>query len=329
MTIKFLFPFLCSFIVSVLAIFFLVRSGRGAKNLKKRFGGSVVILVFALLVLLNRDLVITKPIVGILVGGLLILLFGLWDDFKNINWKWQLIFQVIIAITTISFGVQSGYINNPFGGVINLESPVILYTAYTIYFLMFINAINWFDGIDGLSGSVTLMALALIFFLSLLPHVNQPATAILCTIAGGAILGFLVFNWHLAKIIAGTSGAWFFGFILASLSIFAGAKIATVLMAALIPVLDLARVIWERYRAGQSVFSGGDNRHLHHKLLKLGLREKQIVVLICIMNLIVGLAALNLNALGKLIFVFVFSLGYFILQNFKFQISNEFSIFKF
>jgi len=274
-------------------------------------GGVVVVAVFVLLVLLNKDLIITWPIAGILVGGLLILFFGLWDDLKNINWKWQLFFQVIIAIVAILFGVRSGYVTNPFGGTINLENPTIYIILYTLYFLLFMNSLNWLDGIDGLSGSVTLVALAVIFFLSLLPHVNQPAVAILCAIAGGAVLGFLVFNWHPAKIIAGTSGAWFFGFLLASLSIFAGAKIATVLMAALIPVLDLANVVWERHRAGQSVFSGGDNRHLHHKLLKLGWSEQKVVFLICAVSVAVGVAALNLNALGKLISIIVFSAGYF------------------
>ncbi len=320
----YIIPFLLSFSIAVVAIPSLLWLGKKYNFSKtvKRLGGLVLISVFVLLVFLNKDLVITKQITGILAGGLLILLFGLWDDLKNISWKWQLVFQVVIALVAISFGVRSGYITNPFGGVINLENPVIYFLFFIFYFLFFINSLNWLDGIDGLSGSVTLVALALIFFLSLLPHVNQPAVAILAAISGGAVLGFLVFNWHLAKIIAGTSGAWFFGFLLASLSIFAGAKIATVLMATLIPVLDLAQVVWERYRAGESVFSGGDNRHLHHKLIELGWSEQKIVLVVCAVSIIVGVTALNLNALGQLVFIVIFSLGYFILQNFKFQISN-------
>ncbi|HBB36946.1 MAG: glycosyl transferase, family 4, conserved region, UDP-N-acetylglucosamine:undecaprenyl-P N-acetylglucosaminyl 1-P transferase [Candidatus Moranbacteria bacterium GW2011_GWC1_45_18] len=320
MAAKFLLPFLFSFLLSIIAIFFLLRTPFLRPNLKKRLGGLVVIVIFILFVLYDKDLVITKPIAGIITGGLLILIFGLWDDIKNLNWKWQLAFQVIIAITAILFGVRSGYTANPFGGTINLENPAVYIFIYTLYFLLFINALNWLDGIDGLSGSVTFVALAEIFFLSLLPHVNQPAAAILCATAAGAVLAFLVFNWHPAKIIAGTSGAWFFGFLLASLSIFAGAKIATVFMVTLIPVLDLVSVIWERHHAGGSIFSGGDSRHLHHKLLKLGLGEKQIVVLVCVFGMIVGLAALNLNAIGKMVFIAIFSAAYFILQRIKFKI---------
>lgn len=311
MSAKFLLPFLFSFFVSIIAIFFLPRAKFLRSDLKKRLGGVAVILVFSVLVLLNKNLVITKSVLGILVGGLLILLFGLWDDFKNLNWKWQLIFQITIALIAISFGVRSGYITSPFGGVINLNNPAIYIIFFTLYFLLFINSLNWLDGIDGLAGSVTLAALGVIFILSLMPHVNQPAAAILAATAGGAILGFLVFNWHPAKIMAGTSGAWFFGFLLAGISIFAGAKIATVLMAALIPVLDFLNVIWERRRAGQSIFSGNDGRHLHHKLLKLGMGERKIVVLVAAVSVLIGIVALNLSAPGKMTFILLFSVFYF------------------
>ena len=309
---KFGFPFLYAFGTSIILISFLLWIG-GKYNFSKvvrRFGGLVVILVFGLFVLIDKNLIITKPIMGILVGGLLILIFGLWDDLKNISWKWQLLFQIIIALVAISFGVRSGYITNPLGGIILLTSPVIYTILYTLYYILFINALNWLDGIDGLSGSVTLVTLGIISFLSLLPHVNQPAVAILCAIAGGTILGFLVFNWHPAKIIAGTAGAWFFGFLLASLSIFAGAKVATVLMVALIPILDLVRVVYERYQAGQSVFLR-DSRHLQFKLLKLGLGEAQIAFMIASASILIGMIALNVSAAGKLAFMIFFSVSYF------------------
>jgi UDP-GlcNAc:undecaprenyl-phosphate GlcNAc-1-phosphate transferase len=140
--------------------------------------------------------------------------------------------------------------------------------------------------------------------LSFKPEVNQPATAILCAIAGGAVLGFLIFNFHPAKILAGTSGAWFFGFFLASLSIFAGAKIATVMMAVLIPMLDLMRVIWERWQAGQSIFQK-DRRHLHYLLLERGLGERKIFFLYFLASVIIGFLALNLKAMGKLVIMLI------------------------
>jgi len=320
---KFLLPFLYSFIISTLAIFFVLRAEKNPRaqlsemflelsSRKKRLGGVIVIAVFVLMVLLDRNLVVTRSIAGILVGGLMILFFGLWDDLKNLSWKWQLLFQIIIAISAISFGVRSGFITNPLGGVFVLNNPVIYFIVYTVYFLLFMNALNWLDGTDGLAGGVTLASLAAVFILSFKPEVNQPAVAILSAMAGGAVLGFLVFNWNLAKIMAGTSGAWFFGFLLASLSIFAGAKIATVMMAALIPIIDLIRVISERYSAGQSIFQK-DRRHLHYLLLARGFGQKQIFFFYFLASILIGALALNLNAIGKLVMMGIVGVIYIVL----------------
>lgn len=313
---KYFLPFFYSFSLSILLISFFLWAGKKyALKTVRRSGGLAVILVFVFLVLLDKNLVITRSIAGILVGGLLILLFGLWDDLKNLNWKTQLIFQIIIVLAVILFGVKSGYISNPFGGTINLENPLIYLPLFVLYFLIFINSLNWLDGVDGLSGSVTLVALGTIFFLSFKPEVNQPATAILCAISGGAVLGFLFFNWNPAKILAGTSGAWFFGFILASLSIFAGAKIATVMMVALIPILDLVRVVWERWRSGQSIFQK-DHRHLHYLLLNAGINERKIFFLYFFASVLIGSAALNLRVWGKLTtiasVIIIYSLSFYL-----------------
>ena len=283
-------------------------------SIRKRLGGVIVIAVFVVMVLIDKNLVITKPIAGIIVGGLVVLLFGLSDDFKNLNWRWQLLFQIIVAVVAISFGVRSEFITNPLGGLIFITSPAIYFILYTLYFLLFINALNWLDGTDGLAGGVTLASLGTIFFLSFKPEVNQPAMAILCAIAGGAVLGFLIFNFHPAKILAGTSGAWFFGFLLASLSIFAGAKIATVMMAVLIPMLDLMRVIWERWQVGQSIFQK-DRRHLHYLLLERGLGERKIFFLYFLASVIIGFLALNLKAMGKLVIMLIVGAIYFSLSS--------------
>jgi UDP-GlcNAc:undecaprenyl-phosphate GlcNAc-1-phosphate transferase len=272
-------------------------------------GGVVVIAVFVLVVLFDKNLLITRPIAGILVGGLLILFLGLLDDLKNLSWRWQLCFQIIIALTVIAFGVRSGFITNLFGGVFVLNNPITYFILYTLYFILFLNALNWLDGTDGLVAGVMIVSLGTIFFLSFKPEVNQPAVAILCAIAGGATMGFLVFNFNPAKIMAGTAGAWFFGFLLASLSIFAGAKIATVMMAALIPILDLVRVVWERYCAGQSIFSR-DKKHLHYLLLGQGFEQRQIFFLYFFASVLIGILALHLNALGKLGMIVIVGITY-------------------
>ncbi|MDD3487731.1 MAG: MraY family glycosyltransferase [Candidatus Moranbacteria bacterium] len=287
----------------------------------RRTGGVAVILVFVILVSLDRNLIITRPIAGILTGGAAILFFGLLDDIKNLNWKWQLLFQIIIALIAISFGVRSDYVANPLGGVIPLTNPIVYTILYTLYFILFLNSLNWLDGTDGVASGVTLASLATIFFLSFKPEVNQPAVAILAAIAGGATLGFLVFNFPPARIFAGTGGAWFFGFILASLSIFAGAKIATVMMAALIPILDFGRVTWERWRSGGSIFKG-DNRHLHYQLVERGWSEQKIFWSYFSASILIGILALHLNAMGKLAIMGIVAVAYFYFISF-FQVRHD------
>ncbi|MFA5871349.1 MAG: MraY family glycosyltransferase [Parcubacteria group bacterium] len=320
---KFLLPFLYSLGTTVVTIYFLIWLKKKYNySAIKRFGGLVIILVFIAFVLADKNLVITGPIWGIIIGGALIFIFGLWDDLKNLNWKWQLLFQIIIAVTVIFFGVRSGYIAGPLGGLINLGNPIIYFALFTAYFLVFINSLNWLDGVDGLSGGVAFVALVVIFLLSFKPEVNQPAVAILCSILGGTILAFLIFNFSPARIFAGTSGAWFFGFALAALSIFAGAKIATTLIAVLIPVLDFIWVILERYREGQSIFSK-DDRHLHFKLLKFGIGEVKVVLFLCFLTLLIGAASLALSASGKIFLMVIFSFLYFFtISKLKAKIEN-------
>jgi len=113
-----------------------------------------------------------------------------------------------------------------------------------------------------------------LFFLSISNLVNQPPLGIISIILAGAVLGFLVFNFHPAKIFMGTSGSMFLGFILATLAIFSGGKIATALLVMGFPVMDAIWVIAQRIKSGKSPFKG-DARHLHYRLLEKGWTRKK------------------------------------------------------
>ena len=91
---------------------------------------------------------------------------------------------------------------------------------------------------------------------------------------GGAVLGFLIYNWHPAKIILGDAGAYFLGLALAVAAIIGGAKIATTLLALGLPILDVAWVAISRAQRGTSVVQA-DRGHLHHRLLDLGWSQAQ------------------------------------------------------
>jgi UDP-GlcNAc:undecaprenyl-phosphate/decaprenyl-phosphate GlcNAc-1-phosphate transferase len=312
--LKYLIPFLSSFLLSIaliaLAVYFAKkikwRERRSPRHIHKRgvprIGGAVMIAIFNLAILLNKDLFVTPEIYGIMAGSLILMAVGIWDDLREIYWKIQLFFQIAISVLIFITGTRIYYITNPLtGGILNMDSGlwVVVSAVLAVFWIvLIINAVNWIDGIDGLSGGVAFISVAAIFILSLKSEVNQPPVAILCSILAGAILGFLIFNFYPAKIMAGTSGSMFMGFSLAALAIISGTKIATALLVMTIPIIDLVWVIGERIRNKKSIFRA-DKRHLHYKLMKLGWSQRKTVLIYWAATLVISFVALNTKSMGK------------------------------
>ncbi|MCD6149353.1 undecaprenyl/decaprenyl-phosphate alpha-N-acetylglucosaminyl 1-phosphate transferase [bacterium] len=311
----FIIPFLKSFLVAAglsLALILLsekikTRKRKSSRHIhsKKvsRLGGAAIISAFLISILTDQNLVITTQLYGIIAASLFILAVGLWDDFWKLEWKTQLFFQICAAISVFIMGVQVEYITNPLGGVVflNLGKYLIPSLLFVIAWLVIMmNAMNWLDGIDGLSGGMAFIGALTIFFLSLSPEVNQPPVGIIAVILAGAALGFLIFNFYPARIMAGTSGAMFMGFALAALAIFAGTKIATALLIMAIPVIDVFWVIGERIKAGNPIFKS-DTRHLHRKLMELGWTQRKIALFFYAVTFSIAVVALNTRTIGKLI----------------------------
>ena len=156
------------------------------------------------------------------------------------------------------------------------------------------------DGMDGLVAGISAIAALVIFGLSLAPQVRQEQTALLAIIFAGSLLGFLILNFHPAKIFLGEGGSTLAGFMLAVLAIVSGGKIATTLLVMGLPLLDMVWVILLRLARRQSPFTG-DRKHLHFKLIEIGLSEPQAVLLLYALTGIFGLSALFLQSRGKLI----------------------------
>lgn len=336
--LRYLLPFLLSFLLSVfflsLIILFSNRvfswgrtSHRHIHNRKKknipRIGGVAMVLSFNLAILFNRDLVVSSELYGFMLGTVVIFVMGFWDDIKEIFWKVQLFFQIAIAVLVFIMGVRIYYITNPLtGGVISFDAGIsVIFSALLVIFwiVFLINAINWSDGIDGLSGGISLVAVITILFLSLHPDVNQPPVAIICAILAGIFLGFLIFNFYPAKIMAGTCGAMFMGFSLAILAIFSGTKIATALLVLAIPLIDFLWVIGERLKNNRSLFQA-DMNHLHYKLLELGWSQKKVVLYYWLVTVAIATVALNTRTIGKsitLLLTVAFMVGFLIFVNKK------------
>jgi len=161
------------------------------------------------------------------------------------------------------------------------------------------------DGLDGLVSGITIIGSIVLFFLSLTPGVIQPETALLCIILAGASLGFLFFNFHPAKIFLGETGSTFTGFMLGTLAIISGGKIATALLIMGIPILDVLWVIGRRLWQRQSPFRSADRKHLHFRLLDIGFSHRGAVLFLYVVSAMFGSVALSVQGKYKLVVLVV------------------------
>jgi len=315
----YILPFLISFAASV-AICSLIMwlSGKIKEKRRKenrhihsngisRIGGLAIILSFLAAIFLDKNLIITQSLWGVILGAAVLLFSGLIDDFWELDWRNQLFFQISAIVLIFITGTRIEYITSPFGGFIFLNMGKYLLPSLffvILWMLLVMNSMNWIDGIDGLSGGISIIGVFTIFLLSLRPDVNQPPVGIISMALAGSILGFLIFNFHPARVLAGTSGAIFMGFMLSVMAIYAGTKIATTLLIMSVPVIDTLWVIGERISAKKSIYNP-DKRHLHYKLMEMGWSQKKISLFFCAVTILIAFVALNTRAIGKIITIFL------------------------
>lgn len=270
-----------------------------------RFGGIACIVSSMVLIVVHPYLVLTYSWWGILIISSAILFFGVVDDLREISWQKQLLFQVIIGIIAFIFHIRFTSLHIPFYETMFLDSGRfalgISCILTVLWIIVVMNAINWSDGLDGICGAISCIAFATIFFVSLYPEVNQPPIAIYAITLVGVSLAFLIFNVYPAKIFAGTSGSWFFGFSLAALAIFSGTKVATAILVLIIPLIDAMWVIFERFITGNSLFKA-DTRHLHHRLQKIGWSTGLIASMYTLVTIVIAYITLHIRAQEKIAF---------------------------
>jgi UDP-GlcNAc:undecaprenyl-phosphate GlcNAc-1-phosphate transferase len=134
--------------------------------------------------------------------------------------------------------------------------------------------------------------------LSLTTQVSQPLIAVLCFALAGALLGFLRWNFHPAKIFTGTTGVQFVGYTLAVLSILGSAKVAVALLVLGVPIIDTFWIIVGRLSQRRSPFTP-DRSHIHHRLLDLGLSHRNTVLFIYAICITLGILALLVQEVGQ------------------------------
>jgi UDP-N-acetylmuramyl pentapeptide phosphotransferase/UDP-N-acetylglucosamine-1-phosphate transferase len=173
------------------------------------------------------------------------------------------------------------------------------------------NTVNMIDGLDGLAAGVTLIAATVLAIHTI--QLNQYTVALLPLALAGVCCGFLPYNFHPARIFMGDSGAMVLGYLLAITAIIGGAKLASALLVLGIPILDsLWMVAYRRYSGGHLMRA--DRQHLHHRLLDLGLSQRQVVLLYYAVGTIFGALALlpagyGLLKLGGLALLMILLVG--------------------
>lgn len=260
-----------------------------------------------------------------LPASLIIIVTGIYDDKKGLRAEVKLLGQLLAASLMYFLTGQS------FGSIMGYDLPNSLDLFLTLFwFLAITNAFNLIDGLDGLCTGITVISalgLAASFIIR-----QMPADALACFALAGAALGFLYYNFHPAKVFLGDTGSMFCGFCLAAMALQTNGKSTLLvtagmpMLAAGIPVMDTILAIWRRSARSMHAYNNGDKNihgvlhadldHLHHRLLAMGLNQRQVALILYLATLlcvILGLASVVGNKTGFGLFLIIFTASVYVL----------------
>jgi len=270
-------------------------------------GGFAVFLAFFIVLFIFKDSFLAgdlnwRHLLGFFSGGLIIMIGGFLDDKYRLSAKKQVIFPLLATLAVILGGVEIQKITNPFGGFFHFQEIIWLSPLLILVWLLgMMYTTKLLDGVDGLVTGVGAIGSFVIFLFTTTTRYYQPDLALTALILTGASLGFLIFNFHPAKIFLGEGGSLFFGYCLGVLAIISGGKIAIALLIMGIPILDVLWTIMRRLLARKNPFKFADKKHLHHRLLNLGLSQKQTVFIFYFLAATFGISGLFLQSRGKIL----------------------------
>lgn len=332
MLFAYLLPFLISFALSV-ALTPLVRDRAIARGWVDRpdserhlharpiprLGGTAICASFMVVVglnlvlapLLGRPIAFPgRPLLGILGPAALICLLGLWDDLHPLRPILKFGVQALAAVLVYFAGFGIRQVDLFFAGQ-SLRTAVGL-PLTILWVLLITNAFNLIDGLDGLTAGSALFSTIVLFVLAL--ENGSSWVAFLAVVLAGAIVGFLKFNFHPATIFLGDCGSLFVGFMLSALALAASQKGTTMIAVAIpvvsfgLPIMDVAIAVVRRYLSGKPLFCA-DHEHIHHKLLKRGLSQRDAVFILYGVSATLALLSLAMIHGGRIIALVLVVLG--------------------
>jgi len=232
--------------------------------------------------------------ISIMIGATIIVFTGVVDDMYGMPAKIKLIMQIIAAAIAINGGVKIHFITNPLSStgmslLRNLTIPITLFWIVGIT-----NTINLIDGLDGLASGVASIAATTLLFTAATK--GYDFIVLQCAIIAGASLGFLPFNFNPAKIFMGDTGSLLLGYMLAVTSILgmvksvAAVALVVPVFALGVPIFDTTFAIVRRYINKKPIMEA-DKDHLHHKLMGKGLNQRQTVLVMYFISMMLGVAA--------------------------------------
>lgn len=328
--------FLVSFVATPIVKTFAVQVGAIDVPDKKRhlharpiprMGGLAIFIGFFIAVLLFAN--ITTQVRGILLGAILIVVVGAIDDVLNLNAWLKLGIQILAAVIAVLSGVIINVVTNPLQ--ITSEQAVtigILAVPVTVLWIVGVtNSVNLIDGLDGLACGVSTIASISMLVVSMLVDKSSLNESVILAALAGACLGFLPYNLNPAKIFMGDTGALLLGYVLATVSVTGMFKFYAIVtfivpvLALAVPLSDTVFAFTRRMLKGQSPFHA-DRGHFHHKLIDMGLNQKQAVAVLYAVSAILGLAGVVLTSSGilrdvvlLLAFVIAVSIWFFVFRH--------------
>lgn len=268
-----------------------------------RLGGLAIFFGFFLGVLLFAD--ISEQLRGILLGAVVIVIIGIIDDIRPLKAWIKLLGQIAAALVAVFHGVVISTLTNPnpLSQEIYLNLGIFAIPITVFWIVGITNSVNLIDGLDGLAvGVSTISSLTMLVIALLVSDGNVAITlAALC----GGCLGFIPYNKNPAKIFMGDTGALLLGYILATMSVLGLFKMYAIVSFAVpflilgLPLFDTVFAIIRRVISGRSPMSP-DRGHFHHRLIDMGLNQKQAVAILYAISAVLGLCAVVLTTSGEI-----------------------------
>ena len=269
-----------------------------------RLGGLAIFAGFMASILLFVDIRLNPQMQSILLGAVIIVVLGVVDDIMALPAKLKFVIQIAAALIPVLNGVSIQALSNP-----NIFSPnaywVLNWLSVPITVLWIVgitNAVNLIDGLDGLANGVSAISATTMLVIALVGGQTQVAI-VLAALVGGCV-GFMPYNMNPAKMFMGDTGATFLGYILATMSIQGLFKYYAVISFVVpflilgLPIFDTAFAFIRRIAHGQSPMHA-DRSHIHHRLIDMGLNQKQAVATLYVISAILGLSAVVLTTGGE------------------------------